>query len=319
MSMMIGTVDAILMGTLIGLAFGTGLFLLVAMNPWSRPRAVESRIAPYVRRGEISKLFAPKEGSWANHSFVQRILAPTLRRGHELFIRIAGNHDEIAQRLRKAGLSISVSGYRMEQAVWAGIAFAVASCAGAALATTQKVSVGALIVGVLLISLVGLLARDYQLSQQVRKRAERLAREFPSIADLLALAVAAGESPVAAMERVATSSRGALASELSITVGEIHSGVAVEDALIALGTRTPLPSLSRFTEAVAVALERGTPLAEVLRAQAQDARDQSTRDLMEAAGKREISMLIPVIFFLMPLVIVFAIFPGLSVLRIGIQ
>ncbi|MGO2586438.1 MAG: type II secretion system F family protein, partial [Brachybacterium tyrofermentans] len=33
-----------------------------------------------------------------------------------------------------------------------------------------------------------------------------MAREFPTVADLLALAVAAGESPIAAMERVARTS-----------------------------------------------------------------------------------------------------------------
>lgn len=68
---------------------------------------------------------------------------------------------------------------------------------------------------------------------------------------------------------------------------------------------------------IAVAIERGTPLAEVLRAQAQDVRDNAKRDLMEVAGKKEIAMLAPVVFFILPLTVIFAVFPGLSLMRLN--
>lgn len=41
------------------------------------------------------------------------------------------------------------------------------------------------------------------------------------------------------------------------------------------------------------ALERGTPLAQTLQAQALDAREAAKRELLEAAGRKEISMLVP--------------------------
>ena len=66
-----------------------------------------------------------------------------------------------------------------------------------------------------------------------------------------------------------------------------------------------------------MAIERGTPLAEVLRAQAQDVRDNAKRDLMEVAGKKEIAMLAPVVFFILPLTVIFAVFPGLSLMRLN--
>jgi tight adherence protein C len=61
---------------------------------------------------------------------------------------------------------------------------------------------------------------------------------------------------------------------------------------------------------VAVAVERGTPLAEVLRAQAVDVREAGKRALLESAGRREIGMMIPVVFFVLPVTVVFALFPG---------
>jgi tight adherence protein C len=44
-----------------------------------------------------------------------------------------------------------------------------------------------------------------------------------------------------------------------------------------------------------VAIERGTPLAEVLRAQAADVREYSKRSLLEAGGKKELQMMAPLI------------------------
>lgn len=75
--------------------------------------------------------------------------------------------------------------------------------------------------------------------------------------------------------------------------------------------------MSRFVEGIAVAIERGTPLADVLRAQAQDVRDNAKRELMETAGKKEIAMLAPVVFFILPLTVIFAVFPGLSLIRLN--
>jgi tight adherence protein C len=59
-----------------------------------------------------------------------------------------------------------------------------------------------------------------------------------------------------------------------------------------------------------VAVERGTPLADVLRAQASDVREQRKRELIEAGGRREVLMLVPVVFLLLPVVVLFALYPG---------
>jgi tight adherence protein C len=48
----------------------------------------------------------------------------------------------------------------------------------------------------------------------------------------------------------------------------------------------------------------------VLRAQAVDAREAGRRDLLESGGKREIAMMIPVVFLVLPVTILFALYPG---------
>jgi tight adherence protein C len=85
-----------------------------------------------------------------------------------------------------------------------------------------------------------------------------------------------------------------------------------------MANRLTIPGLSGFVDGVVVALERGTPLGDVLRAQAQDARVLSRRRLMEAGGRREIAMMIPVVFLILPVTVLFAVYPGLAVLDLNL-
>ena len=58
--------------------------------------------------------------------------------------------------------------------------------------------------------------------------------------------------------------------------------------------------MARFAQGVAVAVERGTPLADVLHAQAADVREAGRRELIEVAARREVLMMVPVVFLVLP-------------------
>lgn len=141
--------------------------------------------------------------------------------------------------------------------------------------------------------------------------------EFPAVAELMALAVGAGESTVGALERVCRVAEGELAGEFRAVLAQTRAGAGLTTALQDFSARTDVVALGRFVDGIVVAIERGTPLADVLRAQAQDVRDHDKRVLMEIAGKKEIAMLVPVVFFILPLSVAFAVFPGLAVLNLG--
>jgi len=53
-------------------------------------------------------------------------------------------------------------------------------------------------------------------------------------------------------------------------------------------------------------------MADVLRAQAADVREASKRTHLEAGGRKEISIMVPVVFLLLP--DAFAVYPGLVML-----
>jgi tight adherence protein C len=135
---------------------------------------------------------------------------------------------------------------------------------------------------------------------------------------MLALAVTAGEGPVGALDRVTRLSNGELSRELERALSEARAGASLVAALEAMAARTSLPALARFVDGMAIAVERGTPLADVLRAQATDVREEGRRALLEAGGRKEIAMLFPVVFLVLPVTIVFALFPGFYSLRLAV-
>ena len=131
------------------------------------------------------------------------------------------------------------------------------------------------------------------------------------------MAVGAGAGLLAALDRVSRIGSGVVASELDRVVADIRVGLPLVPALQHMADRNESQELRRFVDAVSVSVERGTPLADVLAAQAGDAREAERRALIESGGRKEIGMMVPVVFLVLPLSVVFVLFPGFYGLRLG--
>ena len=153
---------------------------------------------------------------------------------------------------------------------------------------------------------------DRDLSKNVKKRRELIEAEFPAIIEMLTLAIAAGETPMSAMLRIAESANGALAQEFQIVVADVRSGSPLNETLDSMGRRVKSVMIRRFVDALVTATLRGAPLVEVLSRHAVEARGNQRNRVMGAAGKAEISMMIPVVFLILPISILFALWPSLT-------
>ncbi|HTW19188.1 MAG TPA: type II secretion system F family protein [Mycobacteriales bacterium] len=308
-----------LTGAGLGLLGAGGLCAAIAASPPMRRVRLDDRLAPYLRDTPRPSRLLRNERTVTPFSTVERLLGPVLR---DLAVRIdraIGGASSVRRRLEQAGRDMTVEEFRIEQVVWgaggllAGLAVAVlASAAG-----SRVNPIGFLVLAAVL-ALGGVLLRDRALTSEVRRREATMIREFPTVAELLALAVGAGEGPVAALERVARLAHGELPRELARALADARAGRSVTSALEAMAARTSLPVLARFVDGMAVAVERGTPLAEVLRAQATDVREMGRRALLEAGGRKEITMLVPVVFLVLPVTVIFALFPGFYSLQLSV-
>jgi tight adherence protein C len=81
-------------------------------------------------------------------------------------------------------------------------------------------------------------------------------------------------------------------------------------ALSVVRKELPKSEVDRFIDGIPIGQERGTPLVELLHNQALDTRERQRRALIEKAASSEVAMMIPVVFLIMPITIVFALFPS---------
>ncbi len=223
----------------------------------------------------------------------------------------------LARRLQLAGRDESPLDFRASQLVWMALGLLLGIAAALFSVAAGKFSLPMSLLGCLALAVGGFLLKDYLLGARIKSREAKMLAEFPALAELMALAVGAGESATGALERVTNNSSGELSKDFSGVLARTRSGVPLVEALTDYSRVTRLPPLARFMDGIIVAVNRGTPLADVLRAQAQDVRDMAKRELMESAGKKEIGMMIPVVFGVLPLTVIFAVFPGLALLNIG--
>ena len=304
------------LGGALGLIASLGLIVAIRSAPPMRPIRLVDRIAPYL--GEApppSKLLARPSATSAPFVVVRRIFGPALGDATARLDRLVGGASSVRRRLAGLGVTTTVEEFRIEQIVWATVGTVLGAAllvvGGLTRGSVQPVLVaGAAVAG----AAFGVLGRDWWLTRQVRRREEAMLGEFPVVADLLALSVVAGESPAEALARVARLTRGELARDIESALARSRSGEQLTKALAGVADRTTLEPFARFIAGVVVAIERGTPLAEVLRAQAADVREMSKRALLESGGKKEVVMMMPVVFMILPVTVLFALYPGLLTL-----
>lgn len=303
----------VLLGGLLGLGAGLGLLVTILALLDARRTPIEVRVLPYLRdlpQPEGLPMPSSRDGAFRG------VFGPTLAAVAGGVERVLGGAHSVRRRLVRANLDMDLAQFRLEQVLWGLTAFAFVAVPSALVAAASPERALPLLVFCLIAFVLGVLLRENRLSAQVTTRERLILEEFPTVAELLALAVAAGESPVSALERVVTRSRGELSVELATVLAQVRTGTPITRAFDQMAARSGLAVVARFAEGIAVAIERGTPLTEVLHAQAGDVREAGRRALIESGARREVAMMVPVVFLVLPTIVVFAFWPGLVGLRL---
>ncbi|AWB95854.1 pilus assembly protein [Agromyces badenianii] len=306
------------LGLVCGAVLGLGLWLVVSAVPRvGRPRLID-RVAPYVAdiSSEARSLLARRPSDPT--PVLGFLVGPATRALRTLVSEWLGGADTIARRLRQAGSSASVERFRGEQLAWSAGAFAAASALALLSPAFGTLPVVVRIAVPFLAAALGTVLRDWLLQRAARRRLARISAELPTVLEFLTLSLTAGEGMLDAIRRLAgVAGSGELPREFAGVVASVGTGVPLGQALAQLRDDLDHPALSRALDQVLGALDRGTPLAGVLRSQAGDAREEAKRTIIELAGRKEIAMLVPLIFLILPVTVAFALFPGYLVLRAG--
>ena len=298
-------------GAALGLVAATGLLLVLARVAAIRRPQLAVRVLPYLHDLPVfERSSALTPSAYSPLPAALGVFGPVVRTLAAWVERVLGGSTSVRRRLDRAGLAMTVPDFRVQQVVWGLAGFALT----ASYALLDALAGGGGAVSSAALCLVGfaggIIWRDSHLTSQVKDRERRIVREFPTVAELLALAVAAGEGPVAALDRVVRRSGGELSRDLARVLADIRTGEPVGEAFDRWAATTTQPIVARFAQGIAVAVERGTPLADVLHAQAADVREAGRRELIEVAARKEVLMMVPVVFLVLPVNVFFAFWPG---------
>lgn len=283
---------------------GLGLALLVSGLPLFDPRRLSSRVDPYLNGlgGRPSGLV----------DAVART-GPRRQRMQETAARLFPlDRESVHHRLLAAGQDQPPEEFRLDQLLWAaggGCSAVVIGVAGSV--AGEGPTLPSIVVLGGFAAAAGWAARDRQLTRAIARRREVIRNELPLALDLLTLSIMAGEAVPQAFARVGRMLGGEVGREFDHIVGSVRAGSPIVEALSELPPRLPEAGTARLVDALCTGIERGAPLAETLRAQADDLRQATRRELLESGGRREILMLVPVVFLILPTVVAFTLLPGL--------
>ncbi|MFK0039132.1 type II secretion system F family protein [Paenarthrobacter sp. NPDC090517] len=146
------------------------------------------------------------------------------------------------------------------------------------------------------------------------KRQEAIKLEFPNTLDQMLISVEAGLGFESAMERAALQGSGPLPQELMRTLQDIQVGRPRQESYEALAERCAVPDIRSFVLAVIQADKYGIGIANVLRAQAKQARVKRKQSAEERAMKLPVKVLFPLLFCIFP--VLFIVLLGPAVIKI---
>lgn len=145
----------------------------------------------------------------------------------------------------------------------------------------------------------------------------KLNEELTSILQMCSIMISAGESPINALKYIAERSDGILPKLISTELRALTSEGTLIKTLDKLSRSSGSKQVKRVGNALQVAMDRGSPLLQVLQNQITSLNKDIHIQLLKKSGKSEIALLIPVVFLILPISILFAIWPSIYGLNIS--
>ncbi|MGQ9498557.1 MAG: type II secretion system F family protein [Desulfotomaculales bacterium] len=142
-------------------------------------------------------------------------------------------------------------------------------------------------------------APNVWLSRKIEARKSAVRLSLPDFSVLLSTALAAGADAATALREAAEGAGGPLKKEIGRALREHDLGRALTDALTDMAERVDVNELRALVRTIVQAYRYGTPLAEAMRAHAEQMRTVRRFEIMEAAGKLTTKLIVPVMIFML--------------------
>jgi Flp pilus assembly protein TadB len=143
-----------------------------------------------------------------------------------------------------------------------------------------------------------------RIDRMTQQRRDRMRAELYTIAQLLALQLRAGTTPIVAIRELVDRGGGAVSDDLADVLDAIDHGATTRAALERLATDTPEPAAARLYRTLAAAeTGSGDTLTDALLKTADDLRSQRREDVERLATRRRFQMLVPTVVVMGPVML----------------
>lgn len=159
-------------------------------------------------------------------------------------------------------------------------------------------------------AIIGLFLPGFFLKNMIKKLHSEILQELPQFINVLRVCVEAGLDLESAFKKLTENYHGVLLVETKILLHEISLGKSLGASLQSMAQRIDLPEMTALLSLVIQSTNNGISIVDTLRIQADGILHQQMQNTREKAAKTPTLMTIPLVFFILPAVIILTIGPA---------
>ena len=288
--------------------FGGAALAMVARLAFPPRRTLLRRLSPYVEPvrirlgGDVTPVAVPLLYSEATRRVLGPLISGLLRTTGALLG--LSDRQGLDLRLRQAGSELGADEYRRRHLRWSILTPVGLGAAGI---LTRS---GALVAAFFLCgAVVGVRRMPDQLRSQTRRRNERIRSDLPSVAAILSPKLENRKSLMTAVAEVVTLGSGPVVDDLARCLHLIAAGYGEAAAFTYLADESSEPAAARFYRFLGAASRGGIDLPKALLDQADSLRVQRREEVERSAARRQMSMVLPDLVFMAPVLLIFLLAP----------
>jgi len=244
-------------------------------------------------------------------NLIERFLKPTLRKLSAQLSKMSqqrrkkkqtdpGTQSILEKNLQLAGLRINAQEFMLIRIISAFGILLLGFLAAALVTREAELQFLIILFGLT----IGVASPVFILRALVKSRQGEIQNQLPTVMDILSVSIEAGLGFDAAILKVIERYDGPLIDELALLYREIQMGKPRREALASLAARNSIQELQTFSTAVNQSDQYGTPLKNVLRNQAVQLRIARRQQAQEKGMKAPVKMVVPMVFFIFPVIFI---------------
>jgi Flp pilus assembly protein TadB len=271
-------------------------------------RSPAARISLYLESARVHLGGPPAQanGALVGAEVLRRVLGPLAGRAISFVPRmvLAGPDDVLELSLRQAGMNMSAASYRRQYLRWLTVTPLALGAVGALAGSATYVVV---------FFLAGAFAGARRMPERVkaatRRRSERIRSDLPTVVSVLALKIENNKSLVVAVSDVVAQGSGPVIDELARAGHMMNAGFGEAASFDLIGREAAEPAAARFYRFLSAATSGGIDVGKVLLDQACELRAQRREEVERSAARRQMSLVVPNLAFMAPVLFAFLLAP----------